>query len=473
MVCSVCGTHNEEGFKFCVKCGSNMENPNEVNYESVDRGNYHSEDDYTESGGNGFTMGDSVFVIKDTAPPAEKKRMYTSDELNKSEEEFDFSIYDDPSMSALTPPQQIQQQPVQPVNPYMQQPMMYAQPQIVGYDPNGMPIYSQPQPMMYAQPQIVGYDPNGMPIYNQPQPMMYAQPQIVGYDPNGMPIYSQPQPMMYAQPQIVGYDPNGMPIYSQPQPVMYAQPQIVGYDPNGMPIYSQPQSMPYAQPQIPAPQIPAEPEKTVEEQASPDNRQAFWNFFNEGKKEPVPQKEEKDFFGKFKADTIDPNDPFADIDNRRKQRLSAKEQNNGVMGNMPVVDGSKLEKNDSSKINSLYMRQIKDSSSADLTVGTGKHKNRTMEETQEVDASKLAENLNLKSRISMGFTDDVNADDIEKANLEHNEAIMAQADHAVEAMPKKINPYESELDKIELPEYMQAKKTVRDNNPEIPSLPEI
>ncbi len=460
MVCSVCGTHNEEGFKFCVKCGSNMENPNEVNYESVDRGNYHSEDDYTESGGNGFTMGDGVFVIKDTAPPAEKKSMYTSDELNKSEEEFDFSIYDDPTMSALNPPQPIQQppvqqsvypqQPVQPVNPYMQQ-----------------------QPMMYAQPQIVGYDPNGMPIYSQPQPVMYAQPQIVGYDPNGMPIYSQPQPVMYTQPQIVGYDPNGMPIYSQPQPVMYAQPQIMGYDPNGMPIYSQPQPMPYAQPQqIPAPQISAEPEKTVEEQESPDNKQAFWDFFNEGKKEPAPQKEEKDFFGRFKVDTIDPSDPFADIDNRRKQRLSAKEQNNGVMGNMPVVDGSKLEKNDSSKINNLYMRQIKDSSSADLTVGTGKHEHRAMDETKEVDASKLSENLNIKSRVSMGYTDNVNAEDIEQVSKKHQEALMAQAEHAVEAMPKKVK-YESELDKIELPEYMQAKKTVRDNTPEIPSLPEV
>ncbi|MBR6581786.1 MAG: hypothetical protein IKK66_10870 [Ruminococcus sp.] len=478
MVCSVCGTNNDDGFKFCVKCGSNMENPNEVNYESVDRGNYHSEEEFSESSG-GFTMGDGVFIIKDTAPPAEKKNIYTSDELNKSDEEFDFSIYDEPAIPAVNPPQPIQQTayPQQPANPYPQQPMMYTQPQIVGYDQNGMPVYSQPQPMMYAQPQIIGYDSNGMPVYSQPQPMVYAQPQIIGYDPNGMPIYSQPQPMMYAQPQIIGYDPNGMPIYSQPQPTMYAQPQIVGYDPNGMPIYSQPQPMPYAQPQpqIPAPQIPAEPEKTEEKKEVPDNKQAFWDFFNEGKKEPAPQKEEKDFFGRFKADTIDPNDPFADIDNRRKQRLNAKaeqERNNGVMGNMPVVDGSKLEKNDSSKINNLYMRQIKDSSSADLTVGTGKHKNRTMEETKEVDASKLSENLNVKSRVSMGYTDDVNADDIEKANLEHSEAIMAHADHAVEAMPKKTK-YESEIDKIELPEYMQAKKTVRDNSPEIPSLPEI
>ena len=405
MVCSVCGTHNDEGFKFCVKCGSNIENPNEVNYETVDRGNYHTEDDYSESSG-GFTMGEGTFIIRDTAPPSEKKSMYTSDELNKSEEEFDFSMYDEPAMPAVNPPQPIQQPPVQqpaypqqsvqPANPYMQQPVMYSQPQIIGYDPNGMPIYSQPQPVMYQQ-----------------------QPQFMGYDQNGMPVQNMVQGMYTEQPQI-----------------------------------------------------PAEPEKTEEKPEESDNKQAFWDFFNEGKKESTPQKEEKDFFGKFKADTIDPKDPFADIDNRRKQRLSEKNQNSGVMGNMPVVDGSKLEKNDSSRINNLYMRQIKDSTSDDLTVGTGKHKNRVMEETQEVDASKLSENLNVKSRVSMGYTDDVNAEDIEQASKKHREALMAQADHSVEAMPKKVK-YESELDKIELPEYMQAKKTVRDNNPEIPSLPEV
>ena len=73
----------------------------------------------------------------------------------------------------------------------------------------------------------------------------------------------------------------------------------------------------------------------------------------------------------------------------------------------------------------------------------------------------------------MGYTDDVNADDIKQAVNKHKEAIMAKADHAVEAMPKKINPYESELDKIELPEYMQSKKTVHEKVAEIPSLPEV
>ena len=40
-------------------------------------------------------------------------------------------------------------------------------------------------------------------------------------------------------------------------------------------------------------------------------------------------------------------------------------------------------------------------------------------------------------------------------------------------MPKKKNPYESELDKYELPEYMKAKKTVKEETIEIPSLPKV
>ena len=40
-------------------------------------------------------------------------------------------------------------------------------------------------------------------------------------------------------------------------------------------------------------------------------------------------------------------------------------------------------------------------------------------------------------------------------------------------MPKKKEKYVDELDKIELPEYMKAKKTKRNEKVEIPSLPEV
>ena len=389
MICSACGTENENGFKFCVKCGSNMENPSEVNYEAVDRGHYHSEDETPENAG-GFTMNEDTFVIRDVPAPAPKKQLYTSDELNSSEEEFDFSMFDEPSMASLpTPPV-----PPQPVQPMAKPNMQSAMPQM-------------PQPMQ--------------------QPMMYGQPQIIGYDQSGMPIYGQPQ---IQQPM------GGIPM-------------------QGIPAIP-PQNTPKAE----------EPKK--------DDKQAFWDFFDEGNKKPADHsKSTNDFFGKIETESKIPEDPFADIDNRRKKRLQGQSKSDGVMGDMPVVDGSKLEKNDSSRINNLYMRQIKDSVSDDLTVGTGKSNSGAMEETREVDASLLAENLNVKSRISMGYTDDVNADNIKQAINEHKEAIMAKADHAVEAMPKKINPYESELDKIELPEYMQSKKTVHEKVAEIPSLPEV
>ena len=73
----------------------------------------------------------------------------------------------------------------------------------------------------------------------------------------------------------------------------------------------------------------------------------------------------------------------------------------------------------------------------------------------------------------MEQTENADAGELEAYNPSHSEAIMAQADHAVEALPKKKKTYVDEIDAIELPEYMQAKKTVRDETPEIPDLPEI
>ena len=417
MICSNCGTENETGFKFCVKCGSNMENPTEVNYEAVDRGNYHTEEEFSENSG-GFTINEGTFIIRDVAPVSKKKSMYTSDELNSSEEEFDFSMYDEPTVPPKPTQQPIQQpQPVlpqgggQPANPYMQQPVMNGQPQIVGYDQNGMPLYGQP--MMYAQPQIVGYDQNGMPLYGQPQ-----MQQMGGIPAQGM-VQNVPQ----AAPQ------------QNMQTAEKAAPQA------------------------------AEPEK--------DEKQSFWDFFDDGSKETHSKENENDFFVKAEPDPIIPEDPFADIDNRRKKRLQEKMKANGVMSDMPVVDGDKLEKNETAKMNHIYMRKINDTMSADLKNTSGKHQEGIMAETKEVDASLLSENISIKSRISMGDTESVNADNIEKAVQEHHEALMAQADRAVEALPKKVNPYENELDKIELPDYMQAKKTVREKTAEIPSLPEI
>lgn len=65
MMCPQCGNENPPKLKFCVKCGANLDNPQEINYEQVDLGNYHSEDD-NKSGG--FTLGSGTFTISDSAP---------------------------------------------------------------------------------------------------------------------------------------------------------------------------------------------------------------------------------------------------------------------------------------------------------------------------------------------------------------------------------------------------------------------
>ena len=455
MVCSVCGTENEKGFKFCVKCGSNLENPHETNYEQVDMGNYHSEE---EGENNGFTMNTGTFVIRDSAPPPEQN-IYTADELNQSEEDFDFSMYDEPSMAELPSPPPAQPAPPQQAYTQPQQPLQ------------GMNQYMAQQPMMYAQPQIIGYDPNGVPIYGQPQGMMYAQPQIIGYDPNGVPIYGQPgfQPMGGMPVQNQGLPPNMQPMQSMPNMQSFPNPNMQATQNNGM-MSNMQGMMSFPNQRFKNDVIP--PPQQTETTPPKEEKTDFWAFFDEGSGEHH-ENSEGDFFGKARSETVVSDDPFADIDNRRKKRLQAEKASQGFMSDTPVVDGDRLAKNDSDRINKLYMRQTGSSVSTDLTVGEGKHKKRSMSAAGEVNADMLAEKLNVRSRVSMQYADKTNADDIEAYVPEHREAIMAKAEHAVEAMPKKINPYESELDKIELPEYMKAKKTVHEDAAEIPSIPEV
>ncbi|HOO08063.1 MAG TPA: hypothetical protein PLH83_16485 [Ruminococcus sp.] len=523
MICKACGTENEKGFKFCVKCGSNLENPQEVNYEQVDMGGYHTE----EEADGGFTFGSGTFTISDRAPAESSSDIYTADELNESEEEFDFSMYDEPFIPKLDtervslPQQPQEQQPfgqppagmpgmpamaaappqgmpamggMPPVGgqmygqpqmggmpaPMGAAPMGMAQPQIVGYDPSGMPIYGQaPQPMMYAQPQIIGYDPSGMPIYGQaPQPMMYAQPQIIGYDPSGMPIYGQaPQPMMYAQPQIIGYDPSGMPIYSQPQPMMYGQPPVIDGNvaqPGGMPAIGYQQPGMAGAPQMGGmPGMPANPQPQPEPQKEeridvPDD---FWEFFDGGKATKHRETSD-DFFGRSNhGDMGDISFGSRDMSNMGKQ--SGKKRS--YMNDTPIVDAGDLRPNDSDKFSKMYMRKTDMVNADDLEANHHEKVHDSMGVTKEVDVDKLssANDDRLRSRITMHTAGEADPDQLEAYVPEHKAAMMAQADHAVEALPKKKEKYVDELDLIELPEHMKAKKTIKSNDPTIPDLPDL
>lgn len=469
----------------------NLEDPTEVNYEQVDMGGYHAEED-PDAGG--FSLGSGTFTINDRVSSASASSdLYTSDELNDDDEEFDFSSYDEPFIPKLdtdrvslptnaVPQPQMNNIPQQPGVYGFPQPQMNPAPQM-----GGMPGMAQMN-VMPGMPQVNNApQAAGMPMYGQP--MMYAQPQIIGYDQNGMPVYGQPQPIMYTQPQIIGYDPNGLPIYSQPQPVMYAQPQIIGYDQNGMPVYAQPAAYPqldplmqgmYQTPQQPMgypavngipnmPQFGSAQQPQQPRQKEPDRVNVpddFWEFFDGGKSKAHENDGMDDFFGKHSGDMGgNAEDAF------RQQQRRSKPVN--YMNDTPLVDADKLVPNTASKYNKMYMRKTETVNADELEVHEQVKTQDIMGVTQEVDADRLNTYEHYKTRISMSSAGEANADELEAYVYEHKEAIMSQNITAVESMPQKQTTYNDEIDAIELPEYMQARKTVNDDVPEIPGLPEF
>ena len=512
MKCPQCGTNNETGFKFCVKCGLNLENPQDINIEQVDMGGYHSEEDPASGG---FTLGSGTFTISDTSSRDSSSDLYTAAELNDSDEEFDFSSFDDidepfipkldtgrvklPEQSkavrqaqmynaagAMQPQGAMQGIPVVPQGAMQGIPAPQGAMQGISAPQGAMQGIPAPQGAMQGIPAPQGtmqgipapqgamqgipapqgaQQMGGMPVYGQP--VMLAQPQLIGYDQNGQPLYGQP--VMY-QPQLLGYDQNGMPIYGQP--VMY-QPQIIGYDQNGMPVYGQ--SMMYAQPQegavpqavpnmggIPASQFaqaqpvppPVEDKEKVE---VPDD---FWEFFDGGKAtEHAEADAADDFFGK-RGDEIEGMKRF-------------EKKGNPYMNDTPLVDASALKKNESAKFNKFYMRSAETVNAGELKSNQEALHLNYMGATKNVDASELRANEKGRVRNMMGGTMQANADELEaaKANTRTG-SMMAQADRAVQAMPKKARTYNDEIDAIELPEEMKAKKTAK-KTVEIPGLPEI
>ena len=491
MKCPHCGTDNEAGFRFCVKCGTNLEDPQELNIEQLDMGGYHSEED---SSSGGFTLGSGTFTISDSPSFDNSSDLYTADELNDSDEEFDFSSFDEPFIPKLDtgrvalPEQSTTVRQAQMNNALggMQGIMLQPQGGMQGIpqpaamqgvavpqggmqgipQPAAMQGAAAPQSGMQGIPQPAAMQgvaapqsgmqgipaQGGMPVYGQP--VMYAQPQIIGYDQSGMPVYGQP--VMYSQPQIIGYDQNGMPVYGQP--VMYGQAQ--GGDPMSAPAYQMPgmAAMPQmtgmpAMAQAAVPQ-PAEDKEKVE---VPDD---FWEFFDGGKAtEHAKVEAENDFFGK-RGDEIDSMKRF--------------QKKDAYMNDTPLVDGSALiKKNEPAKFNKFYMKAADIANADDLEANTSSKSKDYMGVTQQVDADKLKARGESRPWNIMSKTDQANADDLEAHTEKKRGSMMAQAERAVEAMPKKPKTYNDEIDAIELPENMRSKKKVNPDAPEIPGLPEF
>ncbi|MCT4352717.1 LCP family protein [Streptomyces sp. Je 1-79] len=103
-----------------------------------------------------------------------------------------------------------------PYDPY------YPQPQIIGYDEYGQPVYQQVPPQ--AQQPYDAYDPYAAQQQHAPQQhtSQHTQQQAYGYDAYGQPVQPQQQPQALRQPQQPQYDPYG-------QPQQQAQQQGYGY----------------------------------------------------------------------------------------------------------------------------------------------------------------------------------------------------------------------------------------------------
>jgi hypothetical protein len=489
MKCPHCGTENQSGFKFCVKCGTNMADRKDVKSDQVGMNGYYSEG---EAASGGFKMGSSTFTIKDHPHAKPSNGLYPAKELNRNGAEQALSDLDEPFIPKLDADRvSLPEQICHPQHPMHNAADPYG---MQGY-PNQYPreaqnrmnnVYPQqsmngiPQRQMYPQQTANGYEQNDMSGYGQTA--MYNQPQFLGYDQNGQPVYGQPA--VYGQPQFLGYDQNGQPVYGQP--AMYCQPQIIGYDQHGMPVYGQ---TPVYQNNMPAsqstpspkqqhndlmqgvPAAPAKPEPQPQEEKRVDVPDDFWEFFDGGKATKHKESSDNDFFGKQYTGDVDDVFSSKSSDMGRSKRYEHKR--NDYMGDLPVVDAANLRPNDAEKYNKLYMRKTDFADATKLEFNQNKKAQDRMRVTGEVSADSLVRNQeNLKWNIMSG-AGEADASRLKAYVPERKQDMMAQASQAVEAMPSRKKTYNDLIDEIELPDYMKARKTVKTQTVEIPAIPEL
>jgi predicted transcriptional regulator len=466
-----------------------MASRKDVNSEKVGMNGYYSEG---EAASNSFRMTGGSFTVNDRPHPNTSNGPYTAKKLNESRPEYDHADLDEPFIPKLDAdrvslPEQIT---------HPSRPQMYNTPDNSGMQgyPNQyrremqnpvnstypqQPANGMQNRQMYTQKTVTGYDQNGMPMYGQPN--MYQQPQFLGYDQNGKPLYGMPA--MSQQPQLLGYDRNGQPLYGMP--AMYQQPQIIGYDRNGMPVYaqqaSQPQDPPAAQNPASAQQqstvmqgtaaVQPQPEPQPREDKRVDVPDDFWEFFDGGKATHHKNGSENDFFGKQYNGDMDDVFSAKSSDMGRMKRFEHKR--NDYMGDLPVVDGSKLRPNDAEKFNKLYMRKTDFADANKLEFNQTQKTQDKMRVTGEVSADSLVRNQeSLKWNIMSG-AGEADASNLQAYVPTKKQDMMAQASQAVEAMPSRKKTYNDLIDEIELPDYIKARKTVKTQTIEIPAIPEL
>ncbi|MDE5582093.1 MAG: hypothetical protein K2J08_00105 [Ruminococcus sp.] len=398
MDCPVCRTNNASGIKYCVRCGRELENSREVNYNNnmisadffsdADEIDLNKTEDttvadifmeeFSEENGLDFDMGSFSAGNgnkKDTADFLEEDKTINSTLEYES---------DDNKGNNVSRSEQIVSQPYANASPYVSQ--IY-----------GSRVYSSQSVNSLPSPQIIGYYPDGTAIYGLP------------------PVFSQP--------------------------------------------ISQPVSQPVSQP--------LKSVQTVQTDIGSRENEKFRQFIDDGKAKENLEKQADDFFS-TSADKKDALTARLDVIDAKKREAQKKKKD--YMSDAPSVESRNIVPNNASKFNKMYMRGTATVDASNLEEKKYGGNNDIMSTTRNVNANRLNAKMKFRSRIRMNDAENSQTDTFNtQEKKKKRKYLMAETEHAVEAMPKK-KKYVDELDKIELPEYMKMRKKVKKDKPEIPEL---